>query len=107
MHAAGRIRSVMLDVKRGPDAQSYEAVNDADTLKPLERSVDRLAESSRFVAKGFEVMKTRALSMHAVNVSTHNRLLYFGIFAMMCLIGVTVWEVLYLRRFFKSKRLMD
>lgn len=39
--------------------------------------------------------------------STNNRVLFFSIFSMCCLLGLATWQVLYLRRFFKAKKLID
>lgn len=42
-----------------------------------------------------------------VSESTNNRVLFFSIFGMLCLIGLALWQVLYLRRFFKAKKLIE
>jgi len=39
--------------------------------------------------------------------STNSRVLYFSVFSMLCLIGLATWQVLYLRKFFKSKKLIE
>ena len=39
--------------------------------------------------------------------STNTRVLYFSIFSMCCLIGLATWQVFYLRRFFKAKKLIE
>lgn len=33
--------------------------------------------------------------------------LYFSIFSMLCLLGLATWQVLYLRKYFKSKKLIE
>ena len=43
----------------------------------------------------------------AVSESTNTRVLYFSIFSMCCLIGLATWQVFYLRRFFKAKKLIE
>lgn len=39
--------------------------------------------------------------------STNNRVLFFSIFSMCSLLGLATWQVLYLRRFFKAKKLIE
>lgn len=39
--------------------------------------------------------------------STNTRVLYFSVFSMCCLIGLATWQVFYLRRFFKAKKLIE
>ncbi len=38
--------------------------------------------------------------------STNERLLHFSIFSMVCLLVLAVWQVLYLKRYFKQKKLI-
>lgn len=39
--------------------------------------------------------------------STNSRVLYFSVFSMLCLVALATWQVLYLRRFFKAKKLIE
>jgi len=39
--------------------------------------------------------------------STHSRVMYFSLFSMLCLLGLATWQVLYLRRYFKAKKLIE
>ncbi|MGH0185152.1 UNVERIFIED_CONTAM: hypothetical protein FKN15_016714 [Acipenser sinensis] len=39
--------------------------------------------------------------------STSSRVLGFSLLSMLCLVSLAVWQVFYLRRFFKSKRLIE
>lgn len=39
--------------------------------------------------------------------STNSRVLYFSLFSLCCLIGLATWQVLYLRKFFKAKKLIE
>lgn len=39
--------------------------------------------------------------------STNTRVLYFSIFSMGILLALATWQVLYLRRFFKAKKLIE
>lgn len=44
---------------------------------------------------------------YPVPESTNNRVLFFSIFSMVCLLGLATWQVLYLRRYFKAKKLIE
>ena len=39
--------------------------------------------------------------------STHTRVLHFGVFSMACLLGLASWQVMYLRHYFKTKKLIE
>ncbi|XP_043929420.1 transmembrane emp24 domain-containing protein 10 [Protopterus annectens] len=55
----------------------------------------------------FEVCFESRYPMVFLTESTNTRVLYFSIFSMCCLIGLATWQVFYLRRFFKAKKLIE
>lgn len=77
------------------------------TLKPLEVELRRLEDLSESIVNDFAYMKKREEEMRDTNESTNTRVLYFSIFSMFCLIGLATWQVFYLRRFFKAKKLIE
>ncbi|CAB1330907.1 unnamed protein product, partial [Coregonus sp. 'balchen'] len=80
---------VNLDMKHGVEAKNYK---------------EDLSES---IVNDFAYMKKREEEMRDTNESTNTRVLYFSIFSMCCLIGLATWQVFYLRRFFKAKKLIE
>ena len=98
---------VELKMKRGIEAKNYEDVAKAEKLKPLEVELRRLEDLSNEIVNAFSYMKKREEQMRDTNESTNSRVLYFSIFSMLCLIGLATWQVLYLRKFFKSKKLIE
>ncbi|ERE73513.1 transmembrane protein Tmp21-like protein [Cricetulus griseus] len=125
----GRIpdQLVILDMKHGVEAKNYEEVCITPTneegvtlravslfqiakvekLKPLEVELRRLEDLSESIVNDFAYMKKREEEMRDTNESTNTRVLYFSIFSMFCLIGLATWQVFYLRRFFKAKKLIE
>ena len=98
---------VHLQMKRGIEAKNYEEVAKAEQLKPLEVELRRLEDLSVDIVHAFSYMKEREEEMKDTNESTNSRVLYFSIFSMLCLVGLATWQVLYLRKFFKSKKLIE
>ncbi|CAK8682459.1 transmembrane emp24 domain-containing protein 10-like [Clavelina lepadiformis] len=98
---------VNLVLKRGTEAKNYEEVAKAEKLKPLEVELRRLEDLSKSIVDAFSYMKKREEEMRDTNESTNSRVLYFSIFSMLCLVGLATWQVLYLRKFFKSKKLIE
>uniref|UniRef100_A0ACB8G559 Transmembrane emp24 domain-containing protein 10 n=1 Tax=Sphaerodactylus townsendi TaxID=933632 RepID=A0ACB8G559_9SAUR len=78
-----------------------------EKLKPLELELRRLEDLSESIVNDFAYMKQREEEMRDTNESTNIRVLYFSIFSMFCLIGLATWQVFYLRRFFKAKKLIE
>ncbi|XP_013397521.1 transmembrane emp24 domain-containing protein 10 [Lingula anatina] len=100
-------REVTIDVKTGVEAKNYEALAKAEKLKPLEVELRKLEDLSEAIVNDFAYMRAREEEMRDTNESTHSRVLYFSIFSMCCLLGLASWQVLYLRRYFKAKKLIE
>lgn len=103
----GQDREVYLDIKHGVETKNYDSLAQAEKLKPIEVELKRLEDLSDEIVKDFQYMREREELMRDTNESTHNRVFYFSIFSMACLMGLAVWQVLYLRRYFKSKKLIE
>uniref|UniRef100_A0AAY4BND9 GOLD domain-containing protein n=1 Tax=Denticeps clupeoides TaxID=299321 RepID=A0AAY4BND9_9TELE len=109
MAGTGRVpdQLVHLDMKHGVEAKNYEEIAKVEKLKPLEVELRRLEDLSESIVNDFAYMKKREEEMRDTNESTNTRVLYFSIFSMCCLIGLATWQVFYLRRFFKAKKLIE
>lgn len=103
----GGRHEIFLQTKHGVEAKSYEGLGDAAKLKPLEVELKRLEDLSESIVQDFAYMRQREEEMRDTNESTNSRVLYFSLFSMCCLLGLATWQVLYLRKFFKSKKLIE
>ena len=102
-----KIHEVNLKIKTGIEAKNYEEMAKSEKLKPLEVELRRLEDLSASIVNAFTYMKEREEQMRSTNESTNSKVLYFSIFSMMCLAGLATWQVLYLKKFFKSKKLIE
>lgn len=100
-------QDIRITVKRGVEAKNYDDIAKTEKLKPLEVELRRLEDLSESIVNAFAYMKKREEEMRDTNESTNSRVLYFSIFSMLCLVGLATWQVLYLRKFFKSKKLIE
>ncbi|MCP9264682.1 hypothetical protein DINM_022821 [Dirofilaria immitis] len=82
-------------------------IAEAEQLKPLEVELRRLEDLSDSIVQDFAYMRQREEEMRTTNESTNSRVLYLSIFSMLCLLSLAIWQVLYLRRYFKAKKLID
>jgi hypothetical protein len=103
----GPDREIFLDIKHGIEAKNYDAIAKAEKLKPIETELKRLEDLSESIVNDFAFMRAREEEMRDTNESTHSRVLYFSVFSMLCLLGLATWQVLYLRRYFKQKKLIE
>lgn len=100
-------QEVTLNTKHGVEAKTYEALGEAAKLKPLEIELKRLEDLSESIVHDFSYMRQREEEMRDTNESTNSRVLYLSLFSLCCLIGLATWQVLYLRKFFKTKKLIE
>jgi len=100
-------QDVALTTKHGVETKNYETFGDAAQLKPIEKELKRLEDLSNEIVQDFASMRKREEEMRDTNESTNSRVLYFSVFSMCCLLGLATWQVLYLRRYFKAKKLIE
>ncbi|KAI6660954.1 Transmembrane emp24-like trafficking protein 10 precursor [Oopsacas minuta] len=98
---------VELNLKHGVDSKDYKDTIEAEQLKPLEAQLRRLEDLSNEIVQDFAYMRKREEEMRDTNESTNTRVLYFSVFSMICLLSLAVWQLFYLRRYFKAKKLID
>lgn len=96
-----------LSVKRGIEAKSYSDIAKAEKLKPMELELKKLEDLAEAIVSDFAYMKSREKMMRDTNESTNSRVLWFSIFSMAVLLGLALWQVFYLKRFFKAKKLIE
>ncbi|XP_034945191.1 transmembrane emp24 domain-containing protein bai isoform X2 [Chelonus insularis] len=107
IHQQGMTQEVTLITKHGIEAKNYEAIGEASNLKPIEVELKRLEDLSESIVLDFARMRQREEQMRDTNEATNARVLYFSIFSMCCLLGLATWQVFYLRRFFRAKKLIE
>uniref|UniRef100_A0A5S6R5K6 GOLD domain-containing protein n=1 Tax=Trichuris muris TaxID=70415 RepID=A0A5S6R5K6_TRIMR len=103
----GASREVSLDIRHGVDAKDYEQIAKAEHLMPLEMELKRMEDLSESLVQDFAYMRQREEDMRSTNETTYSRVLYLSILSVVCLLCLATWQVLYLRRFFKAKKLID
>jgi len=105
MHS-GSTRDATLEVKTGVEAKSYDQIAKAEKLKPMEAELRRLEDLSESIVSNFARMKQLEEQHRDTNESTNERVLHMSALSMIFLVGLAVWQVLYLKSYFKSKKLI-
>jgi hypothetical protein len=73
-------------------------------LDPLEQQILQLSAAMSAVHNEQKYMKMREARHRATNDSTNSRVLWWSFFEAVMLIGASLFQVYYLRRFFEDKR---
>jgi hypothetical protein len=104
----GMPREVSLKIQHGGgNNKKYENLAKAEKLKPAEVELKRLEDLAQSLVFDFAYMRSREEQMRDTNESTNSRVMYFGIFSMCCLVFLAGWQLFYLRRYFRSKKLIE
>lgn len=88
-------QEIYLITKRGIEAKNYEGIGEAAKLKPSEVELKRLEDLSEAIVQDFARMRKNEEEMRDTNEATNTRVLYFSIFSMCWLLGLSIWQVLY------------
>ncbi|KAG2171984.1 hypothetical protein INT43_001461 [Umbelopsis isabellina] len=104
---AGYKRTIDVDYDIGAEALDYTKIAKAEKLKPLELELRKLEKVVQEIWDEMEYLKKREAKMRDTNESTNERVQWFSSLTMFALVSLGTWQVMYLRRFFKRKRLID
>ena len=99
-------RSIELDIDIGADAKDWSAIQAGEKLKPVEAELRRLSESAKEVADEMDYLRTREMKLRDTNESTNERVKWFAFGTMGMLVALGVWQIVYLRAYFRSKHLI-
>lgn len=99
-------REIFVDYRVGAEAKQYDSV-DHDKLSEVEKDLNRIEDLTNSIIIDFAYLKQREREMRDTNDSTNTRLFYQTVTSLIILMALTVWQILYLRTFFRQKKLID
>lgn len=99
-------REVSIDYRIGAEAKENDPHLE-DKLSTLEADLTRIEDYTNQIIIDFANLKKRGREMRSTNESTNNRLFYQTITSVLVVLALTLWQVLYLRQFFKTRKLID
>lgn len=99
-------RTIKFDMSVGPNANDYVAELKQEHLKPIEVDLRVLEAQMDTIVKEMDYLKEREISMRDTNESTNERVQWLSLLSMLTLVGSGLWQLVYLRQFFKSKKLL-
>lgn len=99
-------RHVELDIDIGADAKDWSAIQAGEKLKPIEADLRRIEETMGEIVSEMDYLRVREQKLRDTNESTNERVKWFAFSTMGMLVGLGVWQVVYLRAYFRSKHLI-
>ena len=100
-------RRVELSINVGVSAKDFETVAKKAHLNPLEAELNRLLDSATEIHDEQLFMRSREEELRNTNESTADRIKYFSISTIIVLMVLGAWQIVALKSFFKSKKLVD
>lgn len=99
-------REIELDIELGAHVRDSNAEKLMEKLKPVEMSLQKIEEMTDEIIMELDYLKKREERLRNTNESTNNRVKNFGVLVIFLLIGLSVWQLNYLKNFFKSKHIL-
>ncbi|TQS36551.1 hypothetical protein Golomagni_02994 [Golovinomyces magnicellulatus] len=100
------LRQIELTIDIGADAKDWGAVQHSEKLKPVETELRRIEETVGEVVAEMEYLRAREQKLRDTNESTNTRVKWFAFSSMGMLVALGLWQIIYLRAYFRSKHLI-
>ncbi|KAJ2466685.1 vesicle coat component [Coemansia sp. RSA 2337] len=102
----GRSRTIQFKMESGAMAEDFHKIQQEEKLKPMEMELRRLAMTLDDVQDELQYLKQRESTLRDANERMNSRVKTFSFVSIAVLVGVAVYQVFYLRRFFQQKKLI-
>lgn len=99
-------RSVELDIESGSQARDWNKISATEKLKPIEVELRRIEELADEIVEELNYLKNREERLRDTNESTNRRVRNFSIIVILVLVSLGLWQVNYLRNYFKAKHII-
>ncbi len=103
--AVQRVEVGLLDraVKLG---QKFDSAKTKEHLRPLQLLFRRAELTVAGVSKELDSVRQREAALRETSETTDTRIQWFSIFSIVILLAVSLWQVTFLKSFFRSKKLL-
>ena len=91
----------------GPTRAAANDVAKKEALKPMESKLAQLETTVTQISTEMRALQGQEAEMTAVRDSTASRIVWFSVTTTLLLLGLKAAEILYLRQYFKARRLIQ
>lgn len=99
-------RNIELDIESGSQARDWNKITANEKLKPVEVELRRIEELADEIVDELAYLKHREERLRDTNESTNSRVTKFSVLIIIVLGCVGVWQINYLRHYFKTKHII-
>lgn len=87
--------------------RDYKEMAKKDNLKPLELELKRLEDTIVQIHQEMKFLQAREAQMRETNDSTSSRVVWFSVLSMIVLVLLNAGQILYLKKYFQGKKLIQ
>eukprot|EP00906_Rhabdomonas_costata_P027858 RCo039559 len=106
-HTQGMKRRVKFDLSFGQEAIDYTRVARKEHLKPVEINLRIMEDTVKQIHSEYHYFKAREAEMRASNESNNSRAMWITVANVAIFVLFASWQVLHLKKFFISKKLIN
>ncbi|KAG5188432.1 emp24/gp25L/p24 family/GOLD-domain-containing protein [Tribonema minus] len=104
--SAHSIQRVDLSVGRHYDSESFVKSIKEEALQPLELLLSRAEDAARAINAEMDLSIQRESELKYTSVNMEWRINAFALFSIVVLLGLSAWQIVFLKKFFRSKKLL-
>lgn len=104
-HGSGSV-SMNLDWKTGIAAKDWESVARKEKIEGVELELRKLEGAVEAIHENLLYLKNREAEMRIVNEATNSRVALYSMLSLAVCVGVSVLQIMHLKRFFQKKKLI-
>lgn len=102
----GKEASVDFSLRKGVRAKDYSHIAKTNNLKGIEVNLKKLSEHAKDVLKKIKYLREREEQLRITNDTIHSRVIVYSISTICILLALGIVQIMYLKRFFKSKKMI-
>jgi hypothetical protein len=99
-------KNIFLSIQFTPSSE-IQSLAKKSQLSPIENQLKEIEKETKKVHSEMQYLQTREIKMREINDSTHRRMNGFAIFSMLFLVILTGLQVMYLKKYFRKKKIID
>eukprot|EP00808_Paulinella_micropora_P014403 g23411.t1 len=100
-------KTIQFDFHSGPEIKDYSDFSKKTDMEPMEAALKSLEQDVIFVRTELETWREREKELRRINDSTNKRVLWFAVFKVLVLVTLSMFQIAYLKSYFRSKKLID
>lgn len=98
--------TVYIRVHIGADAKDFSKMASTKDLTPMDVSLQKVIEQGNQIKKEVLYLRAREEQMRHTNQTIHNRIIAFSASTIVLLLILALFQVIFLKRFFQSKKIL-